>query len=75
MCFATIQHPLTPGNTKDFEALLKGRVLGLNIEYGLSLFILVLPANFDSMGHDHKSMALNLYFASNDSRPCCVLLK
>jgi hypothetical protein len=31
MCLATLQRLYTPGNTKDFDSRLQGRVLGLDI--------------------------------------------
>jgi hypothetical protein len=72
MCFAMLQHLDTPGYTTNFNSGLQGRVLGCNVGNGLSLFILVLPAQFHSMGHDHETMALNTFTASDGSRPCHV---
>jgi hypothetical protein len=75
MRFATLQCLDMTGYTKNFDSGLQGRVLGCNVENGLSLFILVHSAQFHSMGHDHESMALNTFTASNGSRPCRVFLQ
>ncbi len=75
MRFATLQHLDTPGNTKNINSGLQGRILGCNIGNGLYLFILVNPAQFYSMGHDHEFMALNTFTASDGSCPCRVFLQ
>jgi hypothetical protein len=74
MHFATLQCLDTPGYTKYFNSGLQGSVLGCNVGNGLSLFILVHPAQFYSMGHDHESMALNTLTTSDSSCPCRVFL-
>jgi hypothetical protein len=75
MRFATLHRLDTPGFTKNFNSGLQEWVLGCNVGNGLSLFILVHPAQLHSMGHDHESMALNRFNASNGSCPCRVFLQ
>ncbi len=75
MFFAMLQCLGTPGYMKDFHFGLRGRVLGCSIGNELSLSILVHPAQFYTMGHDHESMALNTFTVSDSSRPSCVLLQ
>ncbi len=75
MCFAMLQRLQALGDTKNFDSRLVGRVLGLNVGDRLSLFLLVNPAYFDTMGHHHEPVALNTRLASNDSCPCSVLLQ
>jgi hypothetical protein len=71
----TFQHLQTPGDKKNFDFGLQGGLLGLHVSDGLSLFVLVHLADFDSMGHNHESAAFNSRSASSNSCPCHVLLK
>ncbi len=71
---ATLQCRETTTNIKKFNSELGARVLGLNVGNLPSLSISVHPAHFDSMGHDHEYVALNLCSSSNRCYPCCVLL-
>jgi hypothetical protein len=75
MHIATFQCSQTPGKMKDFDSGLQGTVLGHNVGNRLRLFILVHPAHFDSMGHDHEFMALDKCSATNDCCSGCVLFK
>jgi hypothetical protein len=75
MLFTTLQHLHMPVNTKDYDFGPNKWVLGLNVGDRLSLFLLVNLAHFDSIGHGHEPVALKVHFASNDSHPCCVMLK
>ncbi len=74
MHFATLQCLQTPENIENFDSGRQEAVLGLYIGDGLSLFFLVHPADFDSMGLHNESAAFNTCFASNNSCPCRVLL-
>ncbi len=75
MRFATLQRLDTPGYMKNFNSGLQGRVLGCNVGNRLSMCILVHPAQFHSMGHDHESKALNTFTASDGRHPCRVFLQ
>jgi hypothetical protein len=72
---AMLLHLETPGNTNNFHSRLEEWVLGLYVRNGCSLFILINPANFDSMSHDHEPMAFNACSVSKNPPPCLVLYK